>query len=93
MIYSHDEHQAALARVKMIWDAEEGTPEFAELDRLADEIEAYEKIHFPIGGDEKFDAAIAALEEIVVFGKTHAGHGYSCARLAEKRLKEIRGEQ
>ncbi|MHD0644178.1 hypothetical protein ACYPKM_00910 [Pseudomonas aeruginosa] len=41
------EHEQAMARLLSIMDAEEGTPEFAEVDRLADMINEYETKAFP----------------------------------------------
>lgn len=43
MIRSKKQYEKALARLDELIGAAEGTPEAAELDRLADEIEAYEK--------------------------------------------------
>ena len=34
-------------------DPEAGSPEFDELDKLADWIVAYDEIHYPIGGESK----------------------------------------
>lgn len=39
------QHEEALARLEALWGAEPGTPEAAELDRLADLIHAYEAAH------------------------------------------------
>ena len=40
---------AALKRLDALMDAVPGTPEGEELERLSDEVEAYEAIHYPIG--------------------------------------------
>jgi HTH-type transcriptional regulator/antitoxin HigA len=47
------EHEAALARFDQIFDAPENTPEYEEMLHLADLIEDYEDIHYPIGAAEK----------------------------------------
>lgn len=48
-IESEEEYRAALKRVEALMDAEGGTPEGQELDRLAALVEAYEDRHYPIG--------------------------------------------
>ena len=47
-IQNDEEHLAALARLWEVFHAEPGTPEWDEHTVLADLIEAYEEIHFPI---------------------------------------------
>ena len=47
-IQNDEEHQEALSRFREIFHAAPGTPEGDESDLLADLIEAYEEIHFPI---------------------------------------------
>ena len=47
-IQSEQEYRAALARIWEIFHAEPGTPEGDELDSLADLVEVYEDIHYPI---------------------------------------------
>jgi len=47
-IETEEEYQKALERLYNIMHAEEGTPESDEADNLADRIEEYEKIHYPI---------------------------------------------
>ena len=42
------EYRGALARIDALMDAEDGTPEVAELSALADLVQAYEAEHFPI---------------------------------------------
>lgn len=42
------EYQEALNRIEIIFDAKLGTPESKELNKLADLVEQYEKIHYPI---------------------------------------------
>jgi HTH-type transcriptional regulator/antitoxin HigA len=47
----HD-YEAALRRVETLWNSEEGSPEFDELDVLATLVEAYEREHYPIDGSK-----------------------------------------
>lgn len=47
-ISSSDEHRRALLRVQRLLRAEPGTPEFEELDGLANRIVAYESKFHPV---------------------------------------------
>ncbi len=47
-IRNEKDYEAALARVREIWDSEEGTPESDELDILATLIEAYGDKRYPL---------------------------------------------
>jgi len=51
-IETEAEYDTALKRVEEIWNAEPGTPEGEELDKLVDMIEEYEAVHYPIPGSE-----------------------------------------
>jgi HTH-type transcriptional regulator/antitoxin HigA len=42
------DYRAALQRVRIIFQAQPGEPEFDELDSLATLIEAYEALHYPM---------------------------------------------
>ena len=48
-IKSESEYQAALKRLDVVFMAAQSTPEGEELRVLAEAIEAYEDIHYPIG--------------------------------------------
>lgn len=48
-IRTEADYDAALARVRELWNAEPGPPEGDELDALVDLMEAYEDEHYPIG--------------------------------------------
>lgn len=52
------DHDAALARIDELMNAEPGTPDGEELDVLADLVEHYEEKHVPMG----FPSAMAAIE-------------------------------
>lgn len=47
-IESEFEYDSALSRVEELWNAELGTPEGEELDKLVTLIEQYEAVHYPI---------------------------------------------
>jgi antitoxin component HigA of HigAB toxin-antitoxin module len=47
-IKTEDEYESALKRADAIFDAEPGTPEGDELDRLCNEIVAYEDANYPL---------------------------------------------
>ena len=47
-ILTEEEYRWALQRLWEVFGAERGTPEGDECDRLADLVEAYEDIHFPM---------------------------------------------
>lgn len=63
-IRTEDDYNAALARVREIWDAEDGTPESDELDILALLIEAYGDKHYPIVPPDPVDEIEYRLQEI-----------------------------
>ncbi|MDZ7831605.1 MAG: hypothetical protein U5L07_07620 [Desulfobacterales bacterium] len=42
------EYETALARIEVLMDSEAGSPEADELMRLAEMVEKYEDIHYPI---------------------------------------------
>ena len=50
-IRTESDYQAALQRVAAIWEAEENTAEFDELEILVTLIEKYEAVHYPLFED------------------------------------------
>ena len=48
MIQTEAEYNAVMRRLDALMDAEPGTPEGDELERLSKEIEVYEEKHHPI---------------------------------------------
>ena len=67
-IRTEADHEAALARIDALMDAEPGTSEGEELDVLTDLVEHYEEKHVPMG----FPSAVAAIEfRIEQAGLTH----------------------
>jgi antitoxin component HigA of HigAB toxin-antitoxin module len=57
IIETESDYDAALTRAEELWDAESGTPEGEELDRLIALIEEYESIHYQIHPPSKEAAA------------------------------------
>jgi HTH-type transcriptional regulator/antitoxin HigA len=56
IIKSEEEHEAALAHIETLMDAEPGSPEEDELELWALLVEQYEKEHFPIGPPDPIEA-------------------------------------
>lgn len=52
-ITNDEEHISALHHIEPLYGAEPGTPEGDELDRLADLINDYEDLHYPMGNTPK----------------------------------------
>lgn len=57
-IRTEEDYEVALTRVDELMDAKPGTPEFDELDVLADLVELYESKHEPLG----YPSPLAAIE-------------------------------
>lgn len=57
------DHEAALARIDQLMEAEEGTPEVAELEVLAILVEKYENEAFPIEAPSPLDAIHFRMEQ------------------------------
>ena len=49
------EYEAALDRIEPLMDATPGTPEEDELEMIAKQIQAYERIHWPMGNEVNDD--------------------------------------
>ncbi len=47
-VQSTEDYEAARSRLREVFQAEMGTPEAEERDLLVDEIERYERVHYPI---------------------------------------------
>ena len=63
-IRNEKDYETALARVREIWDADEGTPESDELDVLVTLVEAYGDKHYPIEPLDPLDEIRYRLEEM-----------------------------
>ena len=57
------DHNAALARIEALWDAEPGTPKDDELDALIVLVAAYEDKHWPILPPDPVEATKFHMEQ------------------------------
>jgi HTH-type transcriptional regulator/antitoxin HigA len=55
-IRTDDDLRAALRRLEVVFQADEGTPEADEMEVLVTLIEAYENKHYPIGPSDPIEA-------------------------------------
>jgi HTH-type transcriptional regulator / antitoxin HigA len=55
-IRSEEEYERALDRIETLMDAKPGTPEVAELERLALLVKAYEDVHYPMDPPDPLEA-------------------------------------
>lgn len=67
-IKTESEYDAALSRAEELWNAELGTPEGEELDKLVTFIEEYEFVHYPMDPPSK--------EAAVQFRREQSGDDY-----------------
>ena len=62
-IKTEQDYQAALSQLETLWDAQEGTDEFDQLDVLATLIEAYERKHHQIEAPDPVQAILFRMEQ------------------------------
>jgi HTH-type transcriptional regulator/antitoxin HigA len=62
-IKTPEDHKAALARIDELMEAEDGTPEAAELEVLAILVQRYEQDAFPIDPPSALDAILFRMEQ------------------------------
>lgn len=62
-IRTEAEYDAALARIDELIDAPEGSPEYGELNAIADVVERYEDVHYPIGPPTPLDAVLYYMDQ------------------------------
>ena len=63
IIKTKKEHQLALKRIDVLWDAKRNTPAFDEMEKLITQITIYEEKHFPIEPPHVSDAIKFRLEQ------------------------------
>ena len=63
-IRNDDDLTEAFNRLDTIFNAEQGTPEFDEMDVLVTLIEAYENKHYPIAHADPIDAILFRMETL-----------------------------
>lgn len=64
IIKSEDEHDAALAHLETLMDADPGSPEEEELELWSLLVEQYEKEHFPIGPPDPIEAIKFRMDQL-----------------------------
>ena len=62
-IRTDDDLRAALRRLEVVFQADEGTPEADEMEVLAALIEAYENKHYPVGPADPVEAIKFRMEQ------------------------------
>lgn len=62
-IRTEAEYDAALARIDELIDAPEGSPEYEELNAVADVVERYEDVHYPIGPPTPLGALLHHMDQ------------------------------
>ena len=62
-IRNDDDLQAAFKRLEVVFQAQDGTPEFDEMEILVTLIDAYEQKHFPIGIVDPVEAIKFRMEQ------------------------------
>lgn len=84
-IRSDDDHQAALARIEVLWGAPAGTAEGDELDVLAVLVEDFERHRYPV---EELEPLPFLLSHMEATGRTQAdlGHLFGSAPRASEVL-------
>ena len=82
-IRNDDDHEAALARLWEILEAEDGTPEGDERDILTDLVERYEDIHYPIPSPDPVAAIEFRMDQAGLTRRDLAPHIGSLAKVSE----------
>jgi HTH-type transcriptional regulator/antitoxin HigA len=62
-IRNETDHEAALAEIERLWDAEEGTADGDRLEILTTLVEAYEESHFPMDMPDPIEAIKFRLDQ------------------------------
>jgi HTH-type transcriptional regulator/antitoxin HigA len=77
------DHDAAIARIETLWDAQPGTPEHDEIEVLSVLVSAYEDAHWPILPPDPIDAIRFHMEQNGLRQKDLAGIIGSVSRASE----------
>lgn len=64
LIHTETDYQAALQRIRKLWEAEPGTFEADELDILAMLVNKYEEEHYPIEEPDPIESIKIRMEEL-----------------------------
>lgn len=63
-IRTRSDYEAALERMKELWDAKPGTEEFDELDSLATLVDRYEEKEFPLQPPDPIQVILARMDDL-----------------------------
>jgi HTH-type transcriptional regulator/antitoxin HigA len=83
LIRTKKDHQAALAEIESLWNANKGTAEADRLEVLSLLVEAYERQHEPIADPEPIDFLLHVMEARGLTRKDLEPYIGSRARVAE----------
>ncbi|EJF10586.1 type II toxin-antitoxin system HigA family antitoxin [Pontibacter sp. BAB1700] len=64
LIHNEAEYQEALKKIRMLWDAPEGTPEHEHLEMLALVVNKYEEEHYAIEEPDPIEYIKIRMEEL-----------------------------
>lgn len=64
LIHTEADYQAALQRIRVLWEADPGTPEADELEILVLLVSKFEEEHYPIGEPDPIDYIKIRMEEL-----------------------------
>lgn len=64
LIHTEADYQAALQRIRRLWEAEPGTPEADELEILVMLVNKYEEEHYPIEEPDPIEYIKIRMEEL-----------------------------
>lgn len=64
LIHNEDEYQAALRKIRELWDAPEGTPENEQLEMLTLVVGKYEEENYPIEEPDPIEYIKIRMEEL-----------------------------
>ena len=70
---SESEYKTALAHIESLMNAEPGSPQEHELERLATLVEAYEQEHYPIAAPDPIEAIRFRMEQQGLFSTDNEG--------------------
>ena len=83
VIKTEAEHEAALARVAELMDAQPGSPDEQELELFALLVEQYEQEHFPIAPPDPVEAILFRMEQEGLTRKDLAAYIGSPSKVSE----------
>lgn len=82
-IHNDDDLRAAFARLEIVFQAPEGTPEADEMEVLVALVESYENRHYPIGPADPVEAIKFRMEQLGLAPKDLEPYIGSSGRVSE----------